>query len=386
MKIIETEAIPIKMWLDEMESGAMEQTIHLANLPFAFHHVAIMPDAHQGYGMPIGGVLATKGMIVPNAVGVDIGCGVYAVRTSVREIDGEKLRMIVSLIRQLIPLGFLHHKRKQDSSLMPSSDLYLPIVEREYENALSQIGTLGGGNHFIEIQKGSDGFIWIMIHSGSRNIGLKVAEHYNRLAKQMLQKKDVGVPSSWQLSPLSLDSETGQIYFGEMNYCREFAWANRSLMMERVKEAFNVAMSGGVSFDRMIHIAHNYASMENHYGEDVIVHRKGATSARKEELGIVPGSQGASSYIVKGLGNEESFESCSHGAGRKMGRKAAIRSLDMKEEVAKLEKRHILHSIRKQKDLDEAAGAYKDIETVMKNQADLVEIETKLEPLAVVKG
>ncbi|MDF1549355.1 MAG: RtcB family protein, partial [Bacteroidales bacterium] len=186
-KVISTERIPIKLWLDDIEEGALDQAKNIANLPFAFKHVAIMPDSHQGYGMPIGGVLATKGVIIPNAVGVDIGCGMCALKTSLSAISTKDLKNIMSRVRELIPLGFEHHKEKQDLSLMPSQENIVAggVVERQFVAAQKQLGTLGGGNHFIEIQKGSDGHIWIMIHSGSRNICLKVADHYNNLAKKL---------------------------------------------------------------------------------------------------------------------------------------------------------------------------------------------------------
>jgi len=169
-KVITTERIPIKLWLDDIEEGALEQAKNLANLPFAHKWISIMPDSHQGYGMPIGGVLATKEEIIPNAVGVDIGCGMCSLRTNFEEIEKSDLKKIMGIIRDTVPVGFNHHSEKQDEKWMPESDKNLPIVEQEYESARSQVGTLGGGNHFIEIQKGSDGHIWIMIHSGSRNI------------------------------------------------------------------------------------------------------------------------------------------------------------------------------------------------------------------------
>lgn len=375
------------MWLDEVESGALEQALNLAQLPFAFSHIAIMPDAHQGYGMPIGGVLATKGVIIPNAVGVDIGCGMCAVKTDVTALDKKALQKTVNDLRKVVPLGFDHHKNPQSRDLMPVVKGKLEVVEREYKSALTQLGTLGGGNHFIEIQRGNDGFLWMMIHSGSRNIGYKVADHYNKVAKKEKKKFESTIPPSWQLDFLPLDSEEGQNYRKEMNYCVDFALANRKLMMERFKEVFAENCGNkNVSFSPLINIAHNYAAMETHFDNPVVIHRKGATSARKDEAGIIPGSQGAKSYIVKGLGNPESFFSCSHGAGRKMGRKEAVRKLKFDDELYKLEKQGIVHSLFRKKDLEEAAGAYKDISVVMDNQKDLVKIEVELSPLAVLKA
>jgi tRNA-splicing ligase RtcB len=261
----------------------------------------------------------------------------------------------------------------------------MPIVNQEYKSALYQIGTLGGGNHFIEVQRGKDGFIWVMVHSGSRNIGYKVATHYNKLAKSLNEKWKINVPLKWDLAYLPLNSSQGQIYQKEMQYCVDFAFASRKLMMDRIKEAISYFFDD-VIYNEMINIAHNYAAQEKHFGKKVIVHRKGATLANKETIGIIPGSQGMKSYIVKGKGNLESFESCSHGAGRRLGRRQARRQLDLKSEQKALDEKSILHSIRSRRDLDEAPSAYKDISIVMKNQDDLVEILVELEPLAVIKG
>lgn len=394
MQVIVSEKRPIKLWLDDIEDGALEQAKNLANLPFVFKHIAIMPDSHQGYGMPIGGVLATKGVVIPNAVGVDIGCGMCAVKTSLTEIDKDILKNIVGEIRKVIPVGFNRHNEMQDEKYMPVigrstqwSDFYkssFPIIHSEMENARKSLGTLGGGNHFIEIQKGNDGHICIMIHSGSRNLGKQVADHYNKLAVALNEKWYSSVPKKHELAFLPLDSEEGQSYIREMEYCVEFALSNRKLMMRRICDIFEKETD--CEFVGPINIAHNYARMENHFGENVMVHRKGATSARAGEIGIIPGSQGSKSYIVKGKGNKESFESCSHGAGRKMGRGQAQKNLSVEEESKKLDDMGVLHAIRGKKDLDEAPGAYKDIDIVMKNQNDLVDIVVELTPLAVIKG
>jgi tRNA-splicing ligase RtcB (3'-phosphate/5'-hydroxy nucleic acid ligase) len=382
----EENALVIKSWCEEPEEGAILQAKNLARLPFAFKQICLMPDTHQGYGMPIGGVMATDKTVVPNAVGVDIGCGMCAVKTSLEEIQIDTLKSIMGEIRKAIPVGFAHQPTKQDVELMPTLPDWknVPIVEREYEKAQTQVGTLGGGNHFIEIQKGNDGHIWIMIHSGSRNIGKQVADFYNKKAVEINEKYFSKIPTDWELAFLPMDSEEGFKYIKEMQYCVDFALANRWLMMDRIKAIIGNATQA--TFDEMINIAHNYARMENHFGKNVLVHRKGATSAKEGEIGIIPGSQGTASYIVKGKGSIESFLSCSHGAGRKMGRKAAQRTLNLEEEQAKLDKQGILHAIRGVQDLDEASGAYKSIDVVMKEQEDLVEAIVELKPLAVVKG
>lgn len=387
MKYIDTEHVVIKSWCNEPEGNALAQARNLANLPFVFRQVCLMPDTHEGYGMPIGGVIATNGVVIPNAVGVDIGCGMLAMQTSLKEIDIQTLKQVVGTMRKTIPVGFEHHKQPQDESLMPLLEdpaLY-PEVSCQYRSACKQIGTLGGGNHFIEIQKGSDGHIWFMIHSGSRNLGLKVANRHNRIAMKLNERWHVQVPKKWELAFLPLETEEASVYLREMQYCLEFALANRQLMASRVRDAFCNAVPN-VTFGDEINIHHNYAAMENHFGQNVLVHRKGATSAREGEMGIIPGSQGTASYIVRGKGNPDSFMSCSHGAGRKMGRQAAIRNLDLEKEKKTLEKKGILHALRGKKDLEEAAGAYKDIDLVMAEQQDLVDIIVRLEPMAVIKG
>jgi tRNA-splicing ligase RtcB (3'-phosphate/5'-hydroxy nucleic acid ligase) len=372
-KVITSESKPIKLWLDDIEEGALDQAKNLANLPFIFKHVAIMPDSHQGYGMPIGGVLATKGVIIPNAVGVDIGCGMSAVRL---DTDMIELPNFIELIKQLVPVGFSRHQKKQEwHGFNDAPDI--PIIQQELEAAHYQLGTLGGGNHFIEIQKGSDGYIWIMLHSGSRNFGLKIANEYHKKAKQMCEKWVSDIPTL-DLAFLPMDTAEGREYFEAMNYALRFARENRKLMMQNVLSLIPYKGLDGVN------IHHNYAAYENHFNTNVIVHRKGATKATEGLKGIIPGSQGTKSYIVEGLGNPDSFMSCSHGAGRKMGRKQAQRELSFEDEAKKME--GIIHSVKSVDDLDEAPGAYKDIDVVMDNQKDLVKISVELTPLAVIKG
>ncbi len=387
---ITTENVPIKYWSASLDTDTLTQAKNLANLPFVHSHIAIMPDAHVGYGMPIGGVATTKNVVIPHAVGVDIGCGVCGVQTSLGRLEKSLLKKIVPEIRKAIPFGFKHHTKPQARNKMPNvpeglSEEMMPIVSREFENGRRQLGTLGGGNHFIELQQGDDGYIWLMIHSGSRNIGYQVATYYNQLATRFNKKNGQKVPAKWQLDYLPIDSKQGKSYMREMNFCVEFAASNRKAMMQTV-QAILLDFEPAAVFSPPIDIAHNYAAKENHSGQNVIVHRKGATRALSGETGIIPGSQGSNSYIVEGKGSRESFCSCSHGAGRKLGRKQAQRQLDLKTEVNFLEKQGIIHSIRSQKNLDEAAGAYKNIKEVMGNQLDLVTILTTLNPLAVVKG
>ncbi len=390
IRTIDTEKKTIKLWLEDIDHDTLEQARNLANHPFVYHHVAIMPDAHVGYGMPIGGVAATEDVIIPNAVGVDIGCGVCAVQTSLHHLARPQLKKIIQAVRQAIPLGFKHHTTAQPHEKMPRlrgtlTEKEMPVIHREYGNGRLQLGTLGGGNHFIELQRGDDNCIWLMIHSGSRNIGYQVAGHYNRLAIAYNQAHGTKIPPKWQLDCLPMQSDAGQNYLREMHYCVQFAAANRQAMMHKVSEIL-LDFEPSVTFSPALDVAHNYASLEDHFGKKVYVHRKGATRAAAGQAGIISGSQGSTSYIVRGLGNRESFCSCSHGAGRKLGRKQAQRQLDLQEEIRHLEQQGIVHSIRHKKDLDEAAGAYKNIDEVMNNQRDLIEIVTTLKPLAVVKG
>lgn len=393
-KVISTEKRPIKLWLEDIEGQALAQARNLANLPFTFKHVAIMPDAHPGYGMPIGGVLATEGAVIPNGVGVDIGCGMCAVKTSLNRIDRDTLKKILGSnssqgIRGTIPVGFQHQKTAESRDLMPNLEgvakVKKPLVAQYFQAGLKQLGTLGGGNHFIEIQQGDDHHIWLMVHSGSRNVGLKIANHYNRLAVKLNKRWQSSIPENWELAFLPLDSSESWDYLAEMQYCVDFALANRRLMMERIKDAV-AAVIPEVAFDPLINIAHNYAAMENHFGRNVLVHRKGATRAGLGDYGIIPGSQGTRSYIVRGKGNKQSFSSCSHGAGRVLGRKQAQRTLDLTDQQKLLNDAGVLHELRGKRDLDEAPGAYKDIAQVMANQADLIDIAVSLTPLAVVKG
>ena len=381
---------PVKIWTDNVEESAMRQIENLTTLPFLFHHLAIMPDVHAGMGMPIGGVLACKDAVIPNAVGVDIGCGMCAVKTNwkVSDIPTDVLRkQIMRGIRKRIPLGMDHHKEAQDEKYLPTGhDIdKMEIVKRRQASITKEVGTLGGGNHFIELQKDENDNLWIMIHSGSRNLGKQVGDYYNKIAATLNERWHSVVPPNIRLPFLARGSKEFEMYWNEMKYCVDFALCNRKLMMERIEEVIADSLTG-IDFEPMINIAHNYAAFEHHFGENVIVHRKGATLAREGLIGIIPGSQGTASYIVEGLGNQDSFCSCSHGAGRVMSRTMAIKTLDMQQEVAQLEAKGIVHAIRSQDDMQEATGAYKDIETVIANEADLVKVRTRLLPIAVIKG
>jgi len=376
----EGERVPVLVWAKGLESGAEEQARHLASLPVTARPVALMADCHRGYGMPIGGVLATQDAVIPNAVGVDIGCGVASVMTSLtaEQCSRDVLTSIVGRIRELVPVGFGHHTQPQTCDWKPGGD----EGARELERARHQVGTLGGGNHFIELQADEQGCVWVMVHTGSRNVGYRVAQAYAAQAKALASPE----VAAWDLAWLSMSEPIGRAYWDEMRACVAFARMNRQAITERVLSAV-WTQAGGRQMSDEIDVAHNYAAREpDEDGDAVIVHRKGATSARLGEIGLVPGSQGTHSYIVRGRGESLSLQSCSHGAGRRMGRKQAQRELSVEAEVAALEAQGIVHAIRGVRDLDEAPGAYKSIEEVMAQQADLVDVVARLRPLAVVKG
>ena len=376
-------------WCNGLDKASLQQIENICTLPFVFHHLALMPDVHAGMGMPIGGVLPTEDVVIPIAVGTDIGCGLCAVKTNIKK---ESLRLntlkgIIEKIRKYIPVGFNHQDIDQDEKLMPQGfDIdSLRIVRNEYKSALKQIGTLGGSIHFIELQNDEEGWLWIMLHSGSRDLGKQVCNHYNNKAMFLNEHYYSVVPNHIGLSFLPSGTTEFIEYWEEMSYCIEFARCNRNLMMKRVMQIIS-SLYSNVEFDDIIDIAHNYASKERHFGQNVIVHRKGAIKVPKGKIGIIPGSQGTCSYIVEGLGNPNSFCSASHGAGRTMNRMDAKRRLDLNHEITLMNKKGIIHNMNSIKDLEEAAGAYKDIDVVMANQKDLVKIVRKLFPLAVIKG
>lgn len=390
MQVKEMNGHPVMIWATEVEASAMQQIENLTTLPFLFHHLAMMPDVHTGKGMPIGGVLACTDAVVPNAVGVDIGCGMCAVKTNwkVSTITPEVLRkQVMRGIRRRIPLGMKHHKLPQDASLLPEGhDVEsMTIVKQRQQSILKELGTLGGGNHFIELQRDEDDNLWVMIHSGSRNLGARVGAYYNDIAERLNVRWHSAVSPDIHMAFLPRGEKAFTQYWNEMRYCIDFALCNRRLMMHRIEEVLADTFAG-IEFEPMINIAHNYAAFEKHFGSEVIVHRKGATLATEGTIGIIPGSQGTASYIVEGLGNPLSFCSCSHGAGRLLSRTAAIQTLDMAEEISRLEARGIVHAIRCQSDMQEASGAYKDIEEVIHNELDLVKVRTRLLPVAVIKG
>lgn len=390
----DTQKLPILCWANTVEDSAMEQAVNLANHPCVVDHVALCPDVHAGFGMPIGGVIAVEDAIIPNAVGVDIGCSMSLMRTnlSIDDINEELLRKIIGGakgypggIRANIPVGMSHNKKKQDHELFSYVDAWKSTVvcEGEYESAQYQLCSLGGGNHFIEIQAGDDNCVYIMIHSGSRNLGYKVGNYYNKVAEDLCTKYRQHDVAKNKLAFLPRGTAEFDLYVREMNICLDFAYANHELMQQKIVEICEHLIPNfyviGTYFTR-----HNYCAIEHHLDRDLFIHRKGAIRARKGEYAIIPGSQGTASYLVEGKGNVPSFTSASHGSGRVMSRTAAKANLSLKGEQARMA--GIVHNITSVEQLDEAPSAYKDIEEVIKLESDLVTPVVKLKPLAVVKG
>lgn len=386
MQEIPTEGVPIRVWGGPHDDSTLEQARHLALLPFAFRHVALMADAHVGYGMPIGGVLATRDAVIPHAVGLDIGCGVRAwpIGVDLGRLLAER-DAILHEVQRAVPTGFHWHDESQAARTRLFERLpALEVLEREAEKATRQVGTLGGGNHFIELQVDDDEIVWAMVHSGSRNLGKQVAEHYDGIARERCDRDGCPVPAAWQLAHLPIGSAHGAEYLEAMRFCLSFARDSRRLMAERVQEAVLGAVPEAVAGET-IDVHHNYAALETHFGEEVVVHRKGAV--RAEGTVVIPGSMGTHSYIGHGLASAESFISCSHGAGRAMGRKQALRSIPAHRVLAEMAERDIrLFKPKKGDVAEEAAEAYKDIDDVMTAQADLVEPIARLRPLGVVKA
>ena len=404
----ENTKIPIKIWLpkDTMpEDSCMEQAYHLANLPFLHKWVSLMPDTHTGMDMPIGGVIASEQVVIPNAVGVDIGCGMGFVGTNIRVEDvkdietpnGSLIKEIVGDILRNVPVGFGRHKAKQESQCLDRAMQELALYEgnpelmSEIENGYYQIGTLGGGNHFIEIQEDDDGFIGIMLHSGSRHFGKGICDLFNRKAKVLNEKWHSSVPAEYRLAFLPMDTEEGRQYINWMNLALDFAYENRSKMLAAVKVIFEkwIEKYTGltVEYGEEVNCHHNYAAMEHHYGKNVLVHRKGATRAREGEIALIPGAMGSYSYVVRGKGNIESFCSSSHGAGRRYSRTGAMQAFSCEKVMADLNEQGVILGKHNKKDVaEESRFAYKDIDEVMANQADLVEPVKRLKTIGVVKG
>lgn len=395
---IDTAKNPIYAWVKgvPLEDEAKQQLLNVASLPFIFKHVAVMPDAHWGMGATVGSVIATKGAVIPAAAGVDLGCGMNAIRLSLKAKDlPDNLNGIFHQIERDIPLGAgAGHGR-------PSSVYTQPILESSYsilaspnaavlkavpealKKAVPQLGSLGSGNHFIELCLDENQDVWVMLHSGSRGIGNMIGKFYIELAKKEMEKWMIHLPDR-NLAYLPEGSEHFEDYINAVSWAQDYALLNRKTMMQIVLGDLSRLIPVPFTVTQeAINCHHNYISRENHFGDNVWVTRKGAVRAREGDLGIIPGSMGTKSYIVKGLGNPDSFFSCSHGAGRSMSRTEA------KKRFTKEDHEQATEGVvcRKDKDvIDETPAAYKNIDAVMSAQSDLVEVVHTLKQCLCVKG
>ncbi len=399
---------PIKIWLDDisqLEENCLDQAFHLSQLPFIHKWVCLMPDTHAGKGMPIGGVIATKDVIVPNAVGVDIGCGMDFIPTDVHIDDirgiqtgnGTVIQAIIGNLMRTIPLNMERYKTPQESKVLDQAkqemekyeenEELIPLIEDGY----FQVGSLGGGNHFIELQEDQEGYLCIMIHSGSRHLGKQICDYFHEKARELNKRWFSEVKEEYRLAFLPVKEKEGQQYIHWMNLAMDYAFENRARMLDKtctiVNEIIQKHTGHTVQFGQEINCHHNYAALENHYNANVWVHRKGATRVREGELAVIPGAMGSYSYVVEGKGNPESFCSSSHGAGRSYSRKGAMNTFSVEQVMVDLKEQGIVLGKRKKTDVaEECRFAYKDIDQVMLQQEDLVTQIRKLKTVGVVKG
>jgi tRNA-splicing ligase RtcB len=360
---------------------------NVSRLPCLYKHVALMPDAHLGIGSMVGSVVATKEAVIPATVGVDIGCGMAAIKTPFKSgiLDG-KLKELRHEIERSIPVGFNAHKESDwDASRWAGwetfDELHKGVQDRQ-KKAMLQMGTLGGGNHFIEVCLDTEDNVWLMLHSGSRNIGKEIAERHIATAKTLHRLNELPDPN---LAYFIQGTEEFQNYWKDLEWAQGYAMMNRQVMMKRLLKSFNRMFNKQKEFrpEIAVNCHHNYVALEEHFGEKVFITRKGAINAEAGRFGIIPGSMGAKSFIIKGLGNPQSYNSCSHGAGRKMSRTAAKKRFT-REDLERMTK-----GVECRKDsgvIDEIPGAYKNIDEVMRNQSDLVEVVAELKQVVCVKG
>lgn len=395
---------PVKIWTNDVEESALKQLHNLATLPFIHHHVAVMPDVHWGMGSTVGSVIPTIKAIVPAAVGVDIGCGMVANKLSLRADQlPDSLLETRSAIEAAIPHGRTDNGGANDRGAWGSvpddiagrfktfydDDRFQEIAVQEpkalagHVNAERHLGTLGTGNHFIELCLDKDNGVWLMLHSGSRGIGNRLGSYFISKAKEEMERWHIKLADP-DLAYLPEGTRFFNSYWKAVSWAQDFAFANRAIMMDRAVAAVSKSLGLGVlTTESAVNCHHNYVSVENHYGRNVYVTRKGAVRARAGDMGIIPGSMGARSFIVRGKGNPESFCSCSHGAGRRMSRGEAKRRYS----VADLESQTSGVECRKDADvIDEIPEAYKPIDEVMANQAELVDIVAELKQVLCVKG
>jgi tRNA-splicing ligase RtcB len=382
--------VPIYSWAADLEGSALEQATNLSNLEFAIDHVALMPDAHAGYGMPIGGVLFADRAVVPYAIGVDIGCGVALVETdlTVETLAPAELKATLAQMARDVPVGSSGQPKAVDpEAALAEIGIELPAsIDRGwFARAVNQLGTLGSGNHFLEVQRDEAGTVFVMLHSGSRSLGKTICDAFHKRALTLNRAWHARLPHD-ELAFLPVGTAEFEGYWAAMTFALRFAEVNRSRMLDATEAAF-ARPTKVARFDRLVDVHHNYAAWENHVGANGIVHRKGAVQARAGETVLIPGSMGTASYVAEGLGNADAFDTCQHGAGRALSRTKARKSKTSNEVFAEMAALGVaLHSGDPKTVAEEAPFAYKDIETVMAASADLVRPTKRLTPLGVVKG
>ena len=393
----QTRNAQIKAWIKgvPIEDGAKQQLYNIAELPIVYKHIAAMPDVHWGLGATVGSIIPTKQAIIPAAVGVDIGCGMCAIRTSLTSHDlPENLGRLRNKIERKVPVGFDDFdKRKEVGKDAPKT--WQNIFEKRYKkildkhpklnskkNPVMQLGTLGGGNHFIEICLDESDRVWIMLHSGSRNAGNRIGSYFISQAKKEMEKLGIKLVDK-NLSYFNEGSELFDDYVDAVGWAQEYAKINRKMMLETILNIFRKIFKNFTTDKKAVNCHHNYVQLENHFGQNLWITRKGAVSAMEGQLGIIPGSMGTHSYIVEGKGNPESFHSCAHGAGRLMSRKKAKKKFTVEDHI------QATRGVECRKDkrvLDETPGAYKNIDDVMNAQKDLVNVLFTLKQIVCVKG
>ena len=394
-KIITKGKVPVKIYTDDIDSAAFQQLYNLSQLPFIHSHIAVMPDVHAGKGATVGSVIPTSGAIIPAAVGVDIGCGMNALRLSIKAEDlPDNLRSLRLFIEEAIPVGFNMHKQdraKQSTVTALAVGLHHILAKhkkintlqkKSYQTWVRQLGTLGGGNHFIELCLDENNDVWVMLHSGSRGIGNVIGEYFIELAKKDMGQHLINLPDK-DLAYFSEGAAHYDDYLQAVGWAQDYALANRREMMLLICEALRKKLPKFGATKEAINCHHNYVAREQHFGQSLWVTRKGAIRAGEGELGIIPGSMGAKSYIVRGKGNPQSFCSCSHGAGRIMSRSAAKQRFNSND--VDIQTRGV--ECRKDSGvIDEIPAAYKDIDKVMEQQSDLVEVVHTLKQVLCIKG
>jgi tRNA-splicing ligase RtcB len=394
---ITTGLVPVKIWTPDLEPTARRQLENVSMLPIVHGHIAAMPDVHAGIGATVGSVIPTKAAVIPAAAGVDLGCGLNAVQLSLHANDlPASLGRIRSAIEHAVPVGFETHGDKRDAERekgakalqaglkrIVTENPKIATMQKDFQATwVKQLGTLGGGNHFIEMCLDEDRNVWVMLHSGSRGIGNAIGRHFIEQARREMERQDVHLPDR-DLAWLAEGTPAFEQYVDAVHWAQDYALENRREMMRAILAAIAPHLPPFRIVGEAIQCHHNYVAREKHFGENLYVTRKGAISAREGEMGIIPGSMGARSFIVRGRGSEESFQSCAHGAGRRMSRTQAQKTFTPRDVAEQTQ------GVVCRKDsgvVDEIPGAYRNIDEVMANQGDLVETVHTLKQVICVKG